>query len=155
MELTRLARVLGDRWRIVALIATIGFATAFGFTTLANRSLDTSYEALIAMRYDPQEDETIEDLALQINEDAARAVFAAEDLLGEYVGASIFADTGSGKLYFKAVGDTEDLARERAEALLSAYLQSDVGGNLNARFEELIEVAAAMSAEIEQLQSQT
>ena len=155
MELTRLVRVLRDRWRIVALIATIGFAAAFGFTSLANRSLDISYEALIAMRYDPQEDETIEDLALQINEDAARAVFAAETLLAQYGGASIFADTGSGKLYFKAVGDTADMARERAQDLLSAYLQSDVGGNLNARLEEVIEAAAAMTAEIEQLQNQT
>jgi hypothetical protein len=155
MELTRLVRVLRDRWRIVALIATIGFAAAFGFTSLANRSLDISYEALIAMRYDPQEDETIEDLALQINEDAARAVFAAETLLAQYGGASIFADTGSGKLYFKAVGDTADMARERAQDLLSAYLQSDVGGNLDARLEELIEAAAAMTAEIEQLQNQT
>jgi hypothetical protein len=152
MELNRLARVVRERWRIVVLIAIIGFASAFGFTALANRGLSASYEALVALRFDPGEGETLEDLASEINNSAGLAVLAAEDLLAEYgPTSSIFADTGSGKLFFKAEGDTRELALNRVNSLLQKYLETDptAGGDLTAQLAALEEEAIEVAAEIE------
>lgn len=150
MELNRLARVLRDRWRIVALIAAIGFLSAFGFTTLANRTIEERYEALIPLRFDLVEGETIDDLATKIDDARGQATIAAEDLLNAYENSTIFADTASGRLFFRAEGVTEDVALQRADALLSAYYRSDVGGgNIEAQLSDLEENAERVVTEIE------
>lgn len=154
MELNRLARVLRDRWRIAALIAVIGFISAFGLTYLSNQSVEERWEALIPLRFDLQEGETVEDLTARINEAQAQASLAAENLIDANQGSTIFADTATGRLFFRAEADTQEVARERARALLDAYVNSDQGGgNVQEQLDALEENAEAVAAEIDEMES--
>jgi hypothetical protein len=154
MELNRLRRVIRERWWLVVLIAVIGFLAAFGFTTLGNRNLDTIYEAVIPLRFEPQEGETIQDLTKEVTEASAFAILAADSLLRQYPGSSIFPDTSSGRLLFSARGDTQEEALERAQELISAYYAADpvAGGDIEAQLGLLEEQAIAVAEQIEQMQ---
>lgn len=149
MELNRLVRVLRARWRIVALLATIGFVSAYGFTALANRSVAENWEALIALRFEADEEQTIEELAAEINDTQGLAMLAAGTLLSEFENSSIYADTAGGRVYFRAEGGTQEEALDRANQLLDAYLNSDqAGGDIEARLASLAASAEQVSAQI-------
>ena len=154
MELNRLSRVIRERWRVVALVAIIGFVSAFGFTAVANRDVNRSFEALVSLRWVPQEGQTVEDLASQIEEARGLAVLAAEDLLAENPGFNIFGNTATGQLLFRAVAGTSAEALEHARALLQTYLETDpgVGGNLNEQLAGLVEEATAVANEMKAIQ---
>ena len=152
MELNRLVRVLQARWRMVALMAAIGFVSAFGFTTLANESLEENWEALIALRFEADEDQTIEDLSAEIIDTQGLAMLATEGLLSQYENSSIYADTAGARLYFRAEGGTREEALERANELLDAYLNSDnAGGDVAARLGTLTATAEQVSAQISEM----
>jgi len=127
MELNRLFRVVRARWLIVVTVAVIGFASAFGFTTLGNRNLESSYEASIAIRFDPLEGESVEDLIAAVNDAHSFALLAAEQILAGDPGLSITPDTTSGKLRFEALGASREEAVENADALIASYLTSSSG----------------------------
>lgn len=154
MELNRLLRVLRHRWRVVVFLALIGSVSAIGFTTLANRNASNLYEALIPIRFEADEGETIEDLADEVDDARGLAVLAAGDLLVEYPNSSIFSDRGSGRLIFLAQGDTTDQALERATALVEAYFETDpvVGGDVNELLAGYAQEAADLQAQIDELQ---
>lgn len=138
----------------MAILAVIGFASAVGFSSLANTNLTTLYEAVIPVRFDPDEGETVEDLADEVEDARGLAVLAGEDLLAEFPDSRIFADTASGRLFFLASGDTTDQALERASALTQAYFETDplIGGNVNEQLVAYEIEAADFEAQIEALQ---
>lgn len=153
MELNRLVRVLQDRWRVIALIAVIGFMSAFGFTTLTNRDTSERWAAQIALRFDLSEGETVEDMTTQIDNTRGLAVLAAGNLLADYENATIYADAQSGRLYFRAEANTQEEARQRAENLVLAYKNSDQGGgDIESQLNALVADAAEVKQGIAELE---
>ncbi len=154
MELARLLRILRARWPIAALVAIVGFASAFGFTRLANANVDPVFEASIPLRFDPEENQTVEDLSDQVQGERDLAVLAAEPLLADYPGASIFADTAGARVVFSARASTSEEARERAESLVEAYFETDpvIGGEVDQQLQELEQRAVEIERQIAELQ---
>ena len=132
MELSRLLRVFRERWRLLLLVALIGFVAAFGLTSLSNRDVSVRYEALVPIRFELEEGETVAELADTVNEAQSRAAFAAKDVIGDIPGGSIFPDTATGRLFFRATGNTQEQALGNAETLIQTYVQSDPGVAANA-----------------------
>jgi hypothetical protein len=153
MELIRLWRVLRDRWLVVVNLSLVGVIAAVGFTALANRDISTTYEALIPIRFEPGEGETVDDLEDEVEDARALASLAARDLLVEYPNASIYADPGSGRLIFLAQGETTDEALARATDLVEAYFETDpvVGGDVTEQLAELEALATELQARIDDL----
>lgn len=153
MELTRLVRILRARWLAVVVVAAVGFVAALLLTTFSNRNVEEVFETLIPMQFEPQGEETIEDLADTIQNESAEAQISAEALLNAYRNATIFPDTGAARLYFLAHGSTREESRARADELVAAYLDASPGGG------DVSEKLAAMEAQAvdihEELQSLT
>jgi hypothetical protein len=153
MELSRLFRILRARWRIVALIGAAGFASAFGLTALATGDVAQVFEASIPFEFELQGEETVEDLANEIQSERSLATFAAQDILANNP-ASIVADTTSARLVFYAHGSSRDAARALAQELVDAYLASDPsgGGDIGEQLAEMEAQAEQIEAEIAALQ---
>ncbi len=153
MELSRLFKILRARWRIVALIGAAGFASAFGMTALASDGAEPVFEASIPFEFELQGEETVEDLANEIQGERSLAVFAAQDILANNP-ASIVADTASARLVFYAQGSSRDAARALAQQLVDAYLASDPsgGGNIGEQLAEMEAQAEQIQAEMAALQ---
>lgn len=154
MELSRLLRVLRQRWPIAVFVAIVGFLSGFGFTQLSNENLEPVFEASIPLRFDPQEGQTIEDLSDQVQEERDLAILAAEPLLAQYPGSLIFADTAGARVVFTARGSSSEEARERAESLVEAYFETDpvIGGDVDQRLQELQQQAGEIERQIAELQ---
>ena len=151
MELSRLIRVFRERWRLLLLVALIGFVAAFGLTSLSNRDVSVRYEALVPIRFELEEGETVAELADTVNEAQSRAAFAAKDLIGDIPGGSIFVDTATGRLFFRATGDSQEEALGNAEALVQTYVQSDPGvsGNVDETLAQFEQQAIDLQAQID------
>lgn len=154
MELKRLLRILRSRWAIVALIALVGFVSAFGLTALAGGDAEPVFQASVAIQFELQEEETVEDLNAEIEAERGVAVFATQDLIQQYSGASVFADPPAARLVFVARGSTSAEAVGRAQELVAAYLESDASGGsgVSGRLAELERQAVEVQAEIDALQ---
>lgn len=149
MEVGRLVRVLRDRWLVVALIAAIGFVSAFWFTQLSSGTPEETWEALIPLRFDLEEGETVDDLSSRIQDALGVALLATEGLMAENPGSTIFADTASGRLFFRSVGSSEEEAVQQARALILSYLGSDqVGGDISSELQSLATQAELLAQEI-------
>jgi len=155
MELNRLARILKARWLAVILIAIAGFAAAFVFTALTSGGVVPVFEGSVSIEFELEGEETVEDLADEIEGERRLAEFAAQDLLVEQPSSSIVADTGSARLVFYARAETDDLARETVQELVSAYIEAEPGG-VGADLEQQIaayeRLAEAIEEEIQALQ---
>jgi len=154
MELNRLARILKARWPAVILVAIAGFAAALAFTTLTSGRVEPVFEASVNIEFELEGEETVEDLADEIEGERRLAQFAAQDLLAEHQSSSIVADTGSARLVFYARSETDDLARERVQELVSAYIEAEPGGgaDLEQQIAAYERQAEAIDEEIRALQ---
>lgn len=154
MELARVLRILRQRWLIFTLISVAGFVAGFGFTQLANDDVEPVFEASVPVRFDPDEGQTVEDLAEQVQDEQALAVLATQSLLAEFPSSSIFADTASGRLIFSARASSSEEALTRARSLVDAYFETDpvVGGNIEERLENLRQRASEIEQQIEQIE---
>ena len=155
MELSRLARAVRHRWRIVVLISLLGAGNAVGFTLLANLERNPLYETIVSIRFEPEEGESLEDLAGTVQSQHELAVFANQDLLGQVPGAVITPDTTTGRLFFQAQGESEQLSVERVNALVDNYRNTDPvqGGDIEQRLLRIVEEAEAIEADMAELQS--
>lgn len=154
MELSRLKRVVRERWWVVGLIAILGFVGGFGFTLLGNRDIQENHLATIPLVFEPGEGETADSIARQVEDAGLLANFAAEDLLAQFAGSSITPDTLGGQLLFRASAETPQEALSRANQLVSAYFSTDptVGGNVDDQLEDLRAEAEELDAQIAALQ---
>jgi Mrp family chromosome partitioning ATPase len=154
MELNRLVRILKARWPVVALISLAGFAAAFAFTLMTRGAVDPVYEGVISIEFELEGEETVDDLAGEIEGERRLAQFATQDLLVEYQNASIVADTAAARLVFYARGASSGQASERVGNLAQAYLDSDPIGGRDAgqQLAEFEQQAEELQAEIQVLQ---
>lgn len=154
MELNRLLRVFRSRWPIVALIALVGFASAFGLTALASGEAEPEFEATIAIQFELEGEETVEDLEAKIDTERGIAAFAAQDLIPQIPGASIFSDKNSARLVFLARGPSSEEAVIRARDLVDRYLEADPssGSDVSGKLAELEAQAVEIQGEIDALQ---
>lgn len=125
MELNRLSRVLRDRWILIIVIALLGFLAGWYFTGVSNAQRGNEVQAVIAIRFEPQEGEVISDVTDRIQSVLDAATFAASDLLLEDPTSSIEIDPTSTEVRFSAMGDSKADAQAKAMALLTAYKAID------------------------------
>jgi hypothetical protein len=154
MDLKRLSRLIAARWGIIVLLSVIGFASAYGLTEFAVGEAEPVFEGVINVEFELGDDETVEDLANQIQTERGVAALAAQDLLEEYDGSSIIPDTTAARLTFIARGSSAEEAEARVEDLADAYLNADPssGGDVESKLSDLELQAAEIQAEIESLQ---
>ncbi|HEX6220353.1 MAG TPA: hypothetical protein VF115_04615, partial [Acidimicrobiia bacterium] len=154
MELRRLLRVLRSRWAILALIALVGFTSAFGLTALAADEAEPVFQATVAIQFELEQEETVEDLSSEIEAERGVAVFATQDLIQEFPGSSIVANASAARLVFTARGSNSEEAVDRAQSLVNAYLEADPssGSGVTGRLAELEAQAVDVQGQIDTLQ---
>jgi len=154
MELKRLLRVFRDRWFIVLGVGLLGLFAGWYFTDLANDNREEQIQATIAIRFDAQEGQTAEALEAQRDATLDRATLAAGELLLADPTSKIEIDPITGRLAFRAIGNTNDEADEKARALVQAYFAVDpaAGGLVEDRLEEILQQADQLEARIAELQ---
>ncbi|MEX2250741.1 MAG: hypothetical protein WD895_01575 [Acidimicrobiia bacterium] len=154
MELKRLLRVLRDRWYVILGVGLLGLLAGWYFTVLANDNRDAQIQATIAIRFDPLEGQTAEALAVQRDTTLEKARLAAGELLFADPTSIIEIDAITGRLAFRALGNTEAEANVKASALLDAYRDVDpaAGGSVEARLAGVLDKAALIEAQIAELQ---
>ncbi|MEX2652614.1 MAG: hypothetical protein WD473_09260, partial [Acidimicrobiia bacterium] len=154
MELKRLLRVFRDRWFIVLGVGLLGLFAGWYFTDLANDNREEQIQATIAIRFDVQEGQTAEALEAQRDATLDRATLAAGELLLADPTSKIEIDPITGRLAFRAIGNTNDEADEKARALVQAYFAVDpaAGGLVEDRLEEILQQADQLEARIAELQ---
>lgn len=154
MELKRLLRVFRDRWFIVLGVGLLGLFAGWYFTDLANDNREEQIQATIAIRFDAQEGQTAEALEAQRDATLDRATLAAGELLLADPTSKIEIDPITGRLAFRAIGNTNDEANEKARALVQAYFAVDpaAGGLVEDRLEEILQQADQLEARIAELQ---
>ena len=154
MELKRLLRVLRDRWFVILGVGLLGLLAGWYFTNLANENREQQIQATIFMRFEAQEGQTAD--ALQTERDTAkeRARLAAGDLLAGDTTSEIDIDAVTGRLFFRAIGQTREEASAKASALVNAYLSTDpaAGGPVAPRLQAVLEKAAIIQDQIAELQ---
>jgi Mrp family chromosome partitioning ATPase len=125
MELTRLKRILRDRWIVVLVIALLGAIGAWAFTGLANQNREARFHAELVLAFQPQEGQTIDDLGDSILSNQGVAQIAAQGLMAEDPTMGISADVEGARLIFTALGDTREEAAAKTKSLLQAFLGVD------------------------------
>lgn len=167
MELARLGRILRHRWWLVAGVGALGLAAALVFTSVGNENRAGVFQATAPVRFEPQEGETIADLADDIEQAAEVATIAAGEMIAEDPSAQILPDPATARLLFIALGDSAENALSKAQGLRQAFFDIDptVGGNVaelladvEAQAEEvaarIAELSPSLSPEEEDLQFQ-
>jgi Mrp family chromosome partitioning ATPase len=154
MELTRVVKAVGARWGTVLAIGLIGVGSALSLTLMSNRSENAVILATAAIRFQPEEGQTIADLAPDILDQKAFAIIAAGDLLDKDPNARIIEDLANARLLFEAQGSTEAEAKAKASALLDSFLQRDpeLGGAVEDEMRNLENEATQIQANIDELQ---
>jgi len=155
MELKRLLRVLRDRWYVILGVGLLGLLAGWYFTNLANDNRQQQIQATIAIRFDPQESQTAEALAVQRETTLERARLAAGELLfADPTTKFVEIDPATGHLVFRALGTTNAEANDNVVPLLQAYLAVDpaAGGSVETRLADVLEKAEDIQAQIEELQ---
>lgn len=125
MDPRRIGKAVASRWVVVLAIALLGLIAALVLTELDNRSGEQVFEATTAIAFEPEEGETIADLADEIQAAQDFAVIAAGDLLAEDPDLRIVEDLADARLEFIAVGPSEASAGAKAQALLQSFLETD------------------------------
>lgn len=155
MELKRLAKALGERWTLVVGLCVLGVVAALVLGSFANRNQAELYEATAAIRFNPNEGETIADLADDIAAAQDLALIAAADLIEADPNLLIVQDLANSRLLFIAEGSSSEEAETKARTLRQSYLNVDplVGGlAIDQRLEDIQERAGEVQAEIDSLQ---
>ena len=125
MELTRLLRVVRDRWVFVLAVAVVGAIAGFGLTVLDNQSIAPQFRASAPIRLEPEEGETIADLTDELETALGVATQATQEIASTQPGSSIMPDAATGRLLFVALGESQEEAEENVGALRQAYLEVD------------------------------
>ncbi len=154
MELKRLLRVLRDRWYVILGVGLLGLVAGWYFTNLANENREDQIQATIFLRFEAQEGQTADALETERDATLERARAAAGDLISPEEASLIDIDPLTGRLFFRAFGQTTDEANAKANALLDAYLAVDpaAGGPVGARLDDILTKAATIQAQIDELQ---
>ncbi len=154
MELTRLIRVLRDRWYVVVGLGLLGFLAGWFFTNLANENREPQIMGMTAIEFEAQEDDTAETLEAQRDTALVVAQTAAADLLTDDRTAIIAIDELTRRLTFTAIGASDAEAVQKVSALLEAYLNADpvAGQDIDASIATVVAEAEAVQAEIDLLQ---
>ncbi len=154
MEINRLTRLIGDRWGVVLIGATVGLLGALIFASLTPSDAESLYEATAPMRFDPGEGETIPDLADDVREARDFALIAADPLLSSDPTSRITLNLAEARLFFITQGVTEQGAIDKATALRQSYLDVDpeLGGGVDEELAKLEQEALALDEQIESLQ---
>ncbi|MGH8913627.1 MAG: hypothetical protein ACRDZM_03830 [Acidimicrobiia bacterium] len=125
MELSRLKRILRDRWIVVLVIALLGAAGAWAFTGLANQQRESRFQAETALAFQPIEGQTIADLGQSLEDNLGLATIAASELLTEDPSSSITADFPGARLVFTAHAESQEEAEAKVTRLRQAFLEID------------------------------
>jgi Mrp family chromosome partitioning ATPase len=154
MELKRLLRVFRDRWYVVLGVGLLGLLAGWYFTTLANDNREEQIQATIAIRFETQEGQTADALETERDTTLQIAQQAAGDILVDEPTSKIEIDLITGRLAFRAIGNSEEEANEKARALLDAYRAVDpaAGGSIETRLEDVLEKAGIIEAQIAELE---
>ncbi|MGA7097105.1 MAG: hypothetical protein WB245_06015 [Acidimicrobiia bacterium] len=154
MELNRLSRVLRDRWILIVVMALLGFLAGWYFTGVSNERRGNEVEAVIAIRFEPQEGEVISDVNDRIQSVLDAATFAAGDLLLDNPTSSIEIDPTSTEVRFTAVGNSEAEAAAKAKELLDAYKAIDprIDPDVDAQLAEVLSSARQLDEQIQAIQ---
>lgn len=154
MELTRLKRILRDRWIVVVVIGLLGAAGAWAFTGLANQQRVSRYEAVAALAFQPIGAQTISDLAEIVEYNYELARIAAQDLLIDDPTSGIALDLAGARITFSALGESEAEAGAKVSGLMQAFFQVDptlAGVNVESQLEDIREQAIDIEARIKAL----
>ena len=155
MELTRLLRVVRDRWVFVLAVAVLGAIAGWGLTLLSNQNIAPQFRATAPMRLAPDEGETIADLAGELDTALGVATAATGDIISAQPGSSITPDPVTGRLLFVAVGDSQEEAEQIAGELRQAYVEVDPtlgGGPVDVFLADIERQAGEIQDQLRELQ---
>ncbi|MDP9496011.1 MAG: hypothetical protein M3P87_12330, partial [Actinomycetota bacterium] len=154
MELKRLLRVLRDRWYVILGVGLLGLFAGWYFTDLTNENRAQQIRASIFIRFEAQEGQTAEALETERETSLAKATLAAGELLGEDPTSKVEIDPLTGRLAFRAFGETNEEANEKARSLVDAYLAVDpgAGGPIEEALQAVLDKAAIIQDQIAELQ---
>ncbi len=154
MELSRLIRVLRDRWYVVVGLGLLGFLAGWFFTNLANDNREPQIQATTAIEFEAQEPDTVESLEAQRETALVVAQGAAAELMQDDPSAMIEIDELTRRLTFRATAATGAEAIRNVEALIGAYLIVDpvAGQDIDALIARVVADAEEVQAGIDALQ---
>jgi hypothetical protein len=154
MELTRLLRVLRDRWYVVVGLGLLGFLAGWFFTNLANENREPQIQGMAAIEFEAQEGDTADSLEAQRDTALVLAQAAAADLMREDPTAIINIEDLTGRLLFTVIAPSEVEAIQRVNALRQAYLDADpvAGADVDALLAKAVEDAQDVQAQIDEIQ---
>lgn len=154
MELSRLVRVVRERWIFVVAMALMGLIAGFVLTTLNNSDIAHVFQAEAGLRIDPVEGQSLADQTAELETTQQLAIAAAADLLTAHPGSSIALDPEGNRVEFSALGSSQQEARERAEVLIGAYFDVDpvAGGSVDELLAELEAEAVALEQQFAEAQ---
>ena len=130
MELSRLVRILRDRWLVLVVAGVLGAVVALVFSSIYNDSVEPTWEATAAVRFELEEGQTFEDLTSSITDAyniallAANDIFQSEQQSGE-VTSFIVTDQPGARLLFIAHGSSPSDAADKATGLRQVYFDVD------------------------------
>ncbi len=154
MELNRLKRILRDRWIVVLIIAILGAVGAWAFTGLANQQREDRWEAESALKFEPIEGQSIDDLADRVTDEHGFAMIAAQQILADDPATSITADLTGARLVFTALAADRDEAGQKVADLMQAYFEADpllAGQDIEERLAGISAQAQEIEARIQEL----
>ncbi len=157
MEINRLKRVLRDRWLVVLIIAVIGAIGAFAFTGLANQQRADRWQAEAALKFQPIEGQSLDDLADRVTNEHGFAVIAANELLADDPTASITPDLTGARLVFSAIAESREEAGQKVADLMQAYFETDpllAGQGIEERLAITTQQAVDVEQEIQELNAE-
>ncbi len=156
MELRRLSRALSGRWATVIAIGLVGVIAALAFTSISNRTPGDTVIATAAIRFEPDEGQTIADLAPEIEAARGFAIIAAEEQILADPDIVIEADLGGGRLVFTTQAPSQAEAARKAAELVDAFNQIDptLGGQVDDEMESLRLEAASIADQLQALEDQ-
>ena len=129
MELSRLIRILKDRWLVLVIAGVAGAVLAVVLSSIYNRSVEPVWEATAPVRFELEEGQTFADLANTLTEANNIALFAANEILSEQLQSAetyfIIPDQAAARLLFIARGSSADEAANRAKVLRQTYFDVD------------------------------
>ncbi len=154
MELTRMLRVLRDRWYIVVGLGLLGFFAGYLFTNLANENREPQIRATAAIEFEAQEGDTAESLETARETAVDRARTAAAELISEDESAVIEIDPLTGRLAFRSIGTSEPEAMDegRGPSCGLSAVDPEAGQDVNELIAKVVERAEAVQAEIDAIQ---
>jgi Mrp family chromosome partitioning ATPase len=130
MELSRLKRIVQDRWLVLTIVGVIGAILGIVMASVVNDSQRPVYEATAAVHFELGEGQTFTDLADTVSNARDVATVAANEILsgeaqrGEE-NSFIVSDQASARVLFISRAETRDQAVQQAEDLRQLYFNVD------------------------------